>query len=154
SSTSLVVSTTIDPPSPSINTELASEKPTATHTPLVTLMTSRRNSAECARNFSRPANSWAAAPQMTMSTKSPASAALASLQLNNRRMRASERLPRGQRRLRDYLEGCPCYGEETVIAKTATRVEPGNGRWLLKGTLPASRCEACCFMGYHVLRCS
>ena len=78
SSTSLVVSTTIDPPSPSINTELASEKPTATHTPLVTLITSRRNSAEWARNFSRPANSWAAAvPQVAMN-KSPASAALAS----------------------------------------------------------------------------
>ena len=33
SSTSLVVSTTIAPPSPSIHAELASEKPTATHTP-------------------------------------------------------------------------------------------------------------------------
>jgi hypothetical protein len=72
SSTSLVVSTTIDPPSPSINTELASEKPTATHTPLATVITSRRNSTEWARNFSRSANSWAAvAPQVTMSIKSP-----------------------------------------------------------------------------------
>jgi hypothetical protein len=80
SSRSLVVSTTIDPPSPSINTELAFEKPTATHTPLVTFITSRRNSVEWARNFSRPANSWAAAvPQVAMSIKSPANGALASL---------------------------------------------------------------------------
>ncbi len=60
SSTSLVVSTTIDPPWPSIKTELAFEKPTATHTPSVTSITSWRNSSEWARNFSRPANSCAA----------------------------------------------------------------------------------------------
>src|SRR6185503_4480065 len=76
--TSLVVSTTIDPPSPTINAELASENPTATQTPSATLITSRRNSAVWARSFSRPANSWAAAvPQVAMTIDSAGNAARA-----------------------------------------------------------------------------
>ena len=75
SSTSLVVSTTIDPPSPAMRIELESEKPTATQTPSATLMTSRRNSAEWARSFSRPSTSWAAATPPAIASRSNMSAA-------------------------------------------------------------------------------
>jgi hypothetical protein len=85
-----VVSTTIDAPSPWIRTELAFEKPTATHTPSVTLITSRRNSPEWARSFSRPANSCAAAvPHKATGITSIARALLALLR-SNKRIMASE----------------------------------------------------------------
>src|SRR5215510_6963901 len=72
----LPVSTMIDPLSPWIRITLLAEYPTATYTPSVTRITSWRNSWECARSFSRPANAWpAAVPQRAISITTASAAA-------------------------------------------------------------------------------
>src|SRR2546426_2162597 len=71
----LPVSTMIDPLSPWIRITLLAEYPTATYTPSVTLITSWRNSLECARSFSRPENAWPAAVPHRVASITTASAA-------------------------------------------------------------------------------